>query len=94
MSDRFKSLALRASVAAMVLGKGQEFRLFYLHENGIDEEIRAAAEQGYRSCGLIGLVNDHFVMEMQPDAPERLMLEARVEFLSAVAFMAVGGIVH
>lgn len=88
MSDRFKNLARRASVAAMVVAKDQEFRLFYLHESGVDEEIRAAAEQGYRSCGLIGLVDDRLKMEMEPDAPERLMLEARVEFMSAVAFMA------
>jgi hypothetical protein len=88
MSDRFRSLARRASVAAMVVAKDQEFRLFYLHESNIDEEIHTAAAQGFRSCGFIGVVNDRLVMEREPDAPERLMLEARLEFMSAVAFMA------
>jgi hypothetical protein len=90
MSDRFKHLALarRASVAALILGKDQDFRLFYLHEDGVDEEIRAAAEQGYRSFGVIGMVNDRIMMEQEPDASLMLMLAARVEFMSAVAFMA------
>lgn len=43
MSYRPKNLASRASIAASVLGRDQEFRLFYLHENNVDNEIRVAA---------------------------------------------------
>ena len=88
MSDRFHNLARRASVAAMVAGKGQDFKLFFLHEDGVDAEIRSAAAEGYKSCGVIGMVNDRLVMEQEPDALDSVMLAARVEFLSAMAFMA------
>jgi hypothetical protein len=93
--DSFKNLASRSSICAMVVGKGQEFRLFYLHEDGVDEEIRAAAEQGYLSCGLIGLLaNGRLEMQSEPDASESLMLFARAEFLTALTLMHVGGSVN
>lgn len=95
MSYRPKSLASRASICAMVVGKGQDFRLFYLHENNVDNEIREAAETGFRSCGLIGLLpNGRLEMQAEPDASESLMLYARTEFLTALTLMHAGGSVN
>jgi hypothetical protein len=95
MSYRPKDLARRASICAMVAGKGQEFRLFYLHENNVDHEIKAAAEAGFRSCGLIGLLpNGRLEVQAEPDAPESLMLFARTEFLTALTLMHSGGSVN
>jgi len=95
MSYRPKTLASRASICAMVVGRDQEFRLFYLHENNVDAELRAAAEAGFRSCGLIGLLpNGRLEMQSEPDAPESLMLFARTEFLTALTLMHAGGSVN
>jgi hypothetical protein len=95
MSYRPKTLASRATICAMVVGKGQDFRLFYLHENNVDDEIRAAAEAGYRSCGLIGLLpNGRLEVQSEADAPETLMLFARTEFLTALTLMHAGGSVN
>jgi hypothetical protein len=93
MSSRPKNLAARASICAMVAGKDQEFRLFYLHENNVDKEIRAATEAGFRSCGLIGLLpNGRLEMQSERDASESLMLYTRTEFLTALTLMHSGGL--
>lgn len=100
MIDRLHKLVSRASVAALVLGKGNsQVQLFYLHEKAItDEDIALAQLQGFTHRGLIGLVDGRLEMEHAHSQPreqtERLMRVARSEFLSALALMAAGGTVH
>jgi hypothetical protein len=84
-------------VCALVLGRGEEFRLIYLHRDS-EEEIRTLGQQGFRHRGVIGFANGRLEMESARFAPreqtERVMRAARTEFLSALAMMAAGGTVH
>ena len=93
MSDRFHNLVSRSSVCALVLGKGEEVRLFYMHQMG-DAALRLAVATGFRHSGLIGLTSKGLEMEQVDFAPRletaRLMRLARSEFLSALAAMSAG----
>src|SRR2546425_735844 len=90
-TDRFHRLVSRAAFAAMVLGKGSEFELFFFSD-GDEAAFKGARLRGLTNRGVIALMEGGKVdMELADDStPEgrsetlRIMLAARKDFLVAV----------
>ena len=87
--DRFHNLARRSRIAAYVLGRGSEYKFFYLHVENSDEEIRDCARRGLRVCGVIGLVRGRIETAVA-ESPEaaRIMGSAREDFECALVQMS------
>ena len=93
MQPRFQNLIRRCRIAALVMGKDNETRLFYLCDHVPESEIAAAVYAGFQNCGLIGYCGGHVLMEPE-DGPEaeRIMWLARADFILAASVMRQGAV--
>jgi hypothetical protein len=89
MTERFHELARRSRIAAMVLGRGNAFELFYLHENNSEDSIQEAARRGFRAMGIVGMLPDGRVQTEAQEGEEAasIMASATSDFRHALARM-------
>jgi hypothetical protein len=98
---RFQRLVARCPLdvpgplAACVLGKGREFKFFYVGENKGD--FLEAAKQGFCAVGVLAVVETGKVEMELADSPTpesryavlQLMLQARADFVTALSLRGV-----
>jgi hypothetical protein len=95
ISERSLELVRRCRVAAMVFGRGEDFRILFIPDSTPQSEIVALGMDGFRHCGLIGFdgVGVHLEAEDGPDAARILKLAAP-DFMLAVLGTGNGGTVN
>ena len=91
MPERFGRLIRRSLVCAVVMGRGEETKLFYLTED-CDAEIIEAAKCGFINAGLLGYCDGRILTE--PDRPgeecARFLKLASSDFLTAIIVLKAG----
>jgi hypothetical protein len=91
MQPRFERLIRKCRVSALVMGKDNETRLFYLCDRTPECDIAAAVYAGFQNCGLIGYCGGHVLTEPEPgEEAERIMRLARADFILAASVMRQG----
>lgn len=95
ISERSLALVRRCRVSAMVLGRGEDFRILFIPDSTLQSEIVALALDGFRHCGLIGFDGVGLLMEAE-DRPEaaRILKLAAPDFMLAVLGTGNGGTVN
>jgi hypothetical protein len=87
--DRFRELASRSAIAAMVVGRADAVRLIYLHQThaSATPELDAAIREGFSFVGVVGINRaSDIISECEPGF-ERLMEMERIDFGRALFAM-------